>query len=153
MTVDKHVACPAPGDPIHRRPLSSRRQPQSVSVAEDGQYLLHYFAQDCAGTEELQFTQTAGSWSTSFYTFPINVDTVAPVVSSGPTLSPAPSTNGGVANSYMIGQKVTATYSCTDDRSGIVECGTSTYPPGTRWTPATSPVRSIRRKPARKPLP
>ena len=46
-------------------------------------------------------------------------------------MSPAPSTNGGVANSYLIGQKVTANYSCTDERSGIVKCGTSTYAPGT----------------------
>ncbi len=59
------------------------------------------------------------------------MDTVVPAVASGPTLSPAPSTNGGVANSYLLGQKVTATYSCTDDRSGIVTCGTSTYAPGT----------------------
>ena len=120
-----------PGAPIHRRPPSLRLRPQTISVSADGTYLLHYFAQDCAGTEELQFTQTAGSWSTSFYTFPINVDTVAPIVASGPTLSPAPSTNGGVPNSYLIGQTVTANYRCTDERSGIVKCGTSTYAPGT----------------------
>ena len=59
------------------------------------------------------------------------MDTVAPVVLSGPTLSPAPSTNGGVPNSYLVGQTVTATYRCTDDRSGIVKCGTFTYAPGT----------------------
>jgi uncharacterized repeat protein (TIGR01451 family) len=59
------------------------------------------------------------------------VDTVAPKVASGPTLSPAPSTNGGVANSYVVGQTVTANYSCTDERSGIVKCGTFTYAPGT----------------------
>src|SRR6202041_1963915 len=103
---------------------------QDISVSADGNYLVHYLAQDCAGTEELHFTQAAGSWSTFFYTFPINVDTIAPVVLSGPTLSPAPSTNGGVANSYLVGQKVTATYRCTDERSGIVKCGTSTYAPG-----------------------
>ena len=53
---------------------------EGVSVPADGNYALHYFAQDCAGTEELQFTKSGGSWSTSFYTFPINVDTVNPVV-------------------------------------------------------------------------
>ena len=47
--------------------------------------------------------QTGGSWSTAFYTFPINVDTVNPVVATGPTLSPPPSTNNGVANSYLVG--------------------------------------------------
>lgn len=106
---------------------------QPLSVSQDGMYLLHYYAQDCAGTQELKFTQDSSqSWSTSFYTYPINVDTAFPVVASGPTLSPAPSTNSGVANSYLQGQKgVTATYSCTDVGSGIVTCGTSTYAPGT----------------------
>jgi uncharacterized repeat protein (TIGR01451 family) len=97
---------------------------------------LHYYAQDCAGTQELKFQQSGGSWSTSFYTFPINVDTVNPVVATGPTLSPAPSTNNGVANSYYVGQVVTATYSCTDKaspivNSGVVKCGTGTFPAGT----------------------
>ncbi len=133
ISTDKTVlnsACPTPGSNPPPATVFTPA-PQTISVSEDGTYALHYFAQDCAGTEELQFIQTAGSWSTSFYTFPINVDTVAPIVASGPTLSPAPSTNGGVANSYLIGQKVTANYSCTDERSGIVKCGTSTYAPGT----------------------
>jgi uncharacterized repeat protein (TIGR01451 family) len=94
----------------------------------------------------LKFQQSGGSWSTAFYTFPINVDTVNPVVATGPTLSPAPSTNYGVANSYVVGQAVTATYSCTDNassivNSGILKCGTATFPPGTLNTgPVTSPV-------------
>jgi hypothetical protein len=131
-------ACPAPGgtNPPKATPFTVLGQP--VSVAEDGQYLLHYFAQDCAGTEELQFTNTAGNWSTSFYTLPVNVDTVAPVIATGPTLSPAPTSNG-----YQFGQKVTATYSCTDDRSGVVLCGTSLYWPGRLNTGTiTSPVNT-----------
>jgi uncharacterized repeat protein (TIGR01451 family) len=131
-TLLPNTACPAPGGA--NPPAATVFQPpaQPLSVFSDGQYLLHYFAQDCAGTQELKFTQDSNqSWSTSFYTYPINVDTVAPVVASGPTLSPAPATNGGVANSYLLGQKnVTASYSCTDERSGLVTCGTSTYTPG-----------------------
>ena len=50
------------------------------------------------------------------------MDTVAPVIATGPTLSPAPTSSG-----YKYGQKVTATYSCTDDRSGVVLCGTAIY--------------------------
>ena len=125
------VTCPGSSDPTS--PAASVFTPpaQSVSVGEDGQYLLHYLARDCAGTPELKFTQSNGNWATSFYTFPINVDTVVPVVASGPTLSPLPTTNGGVANSYLVGQSVTASYRCTDDRSGIVQCGSSTYAPGT----------------------
>ena len=117
-TIVENAACPTPGQGFPAAtPFAPSTQP--VSVQEDGYYLLHYFAQDCAGTEELKFTQTGGNWSTSFYTFPINVDTAAPTVST-PTLSPS----GG---SYSLGQKVTATYSCTDALSGIVQCGTSTY--------------------------
>ena len=117
-----NTACPTPGqsNPPKATPFSA--QGEGVSVPADGQYLLHYFAQDCAGTEELKFTKTGGSWSTAFYTFPINVDTVKPVVQTGPTLSPAPTSSG-----YKVGQKVTATYSCTDDRSGIVQCGSAFY--------------------------
>jgi uncharacterized repeat protein (TIGR01451 family) len=120
ITVD-NSACPAPGQGF---PAASPFTPstQSISVPEDGNYTLHYYAQDCAGTEELKFTQTAGSWSTSFYTFPINVDTAPPVVAT-PTLSPS----GG---SYSLNQKVTATFRCTDALSGIVQCGTNTYAPG-----------------------
>jgi uncharacterized repeat protein (TIGR01451 family) len=124
-----NAACPTPGS-TPPQPTVFTPAPQTISVSQDGTYLLHYFAQDCAGTEELQFTQAAGSWSTSFYTFPINVDTKAPIVASGPTLSPAPSNNGGVANSYLVGQQVTANYSCTDELSGVVKCGTSTFAPG-----------------------
>lgn len=122
-------ACPAPGStPPAATPFNPS---QSLNYLADGKYLLHYYAQDCAGTQELQFIQTGANWSTSFYTYPINVDTVAPVIVSGPTLSPAPSNIGGVANSYLAGQQVTATYRCTDDLSGVVQCNTSTYPPGT----------------------
>jgi uncharacterized repeat protein (TIGR01451 family) len=134
-------ACPAPQGSA---PANVFTPPaQSVSVSADGNYLLHYYAQDCAGTEELQFLQSGASWSTAFYTFPINVDTVNPVVASGPTLSPLPSTNNGVANSYVVGQAVTATYSCTDSaspivNSGVVKCGTATFPPGTLNTGTVS---------------
>jgi len=133
-----NTACPAPGgvNPPKATPFTALGE--GVSVSEDGQYLLHYFAQDCAGTEELKFTNTGGNWSTSFFTFPINVDTVAPVIATGPTLSPAPTSSG-----YQLGQKVTATYSCTDALSGIVQCGTSLYLLGKLSTGTiTSPVNT-----------
>ena len=111
---------------------------QSLTGLEDGNYLLHYFAQDCAGTQELKFAKdNSGSWITSFYTFPINVDTVQPDVASGPTLSPA--------GPYYQGQIVSATYRCTDDRSGIVGCGGKTYGSGVADTgtlTATVPTSS-----------
>jgi hypothetical protein len=110
---------------------------QPVSLNADGSFLLYYFAQDCAGTQELKFVKDgSGSWSTSYYTVQINVDTMLPAVSSGPTLSPS-------TGSYTVGQVVTATYSCTDDRSGIVSCGASTYTSDSAplsTGPLTSPV-------------
>jgi uncharacterized repeat protein (TIGR01451 family) len=139
-------ACPAPEGSAPANPFTP--QAQSVSVPADGNYAVHYYAQDCAGTQELKFLQSGGSWSTAFYTFPINVDTVDPVVATGPTLSPAPSTNNGVANSYYVGQAVTATYSCTDTaspivNSGVVKCGTATFPGGTSNTGnVSSPVNT-----------
>jgi uncharacterized repeat protein (TIGR01451 family) len=71
------------------------------------------------------------------------VDTQPPQVATGPTLNPPPSTNYGVANSYVQNQTPTPTvsYSCTDTLSGVVSCGTSTFPAGTLNTgTVTSPV-------------
>ena len=90
VTVPNSVSCPT-SNPVGGDPAVFTPPVQAVPVGDgDGNYLLHYYAQDCAGTQELSFTQDgAGSWSTSFYTVPINVDTIAPVVASGPTLSPS----------------------------------------------------------------
>lgn len=126
-TVASGVVCPLQANPSDPAATVFATLTQTLTVPADGNYLLHYFAEDCAGTREYQFTNAAGSWSTSYYTYPINVDTVAPVVSSGPTLSPVASTL--ILGDYIKGQTVTATYSCTDDRSGVVTCGTSTFSP------------------------
>ncbi|QNI33160.1 Ig-like domain repeat protein [Alloacidobacterium dinghuense] len=124
-TVENAIACPTAANPTDPA-ATTFTTPQNLTGLSDGNYLIHYFAQDCAGTEELKFTQdSSGSWSTGYYTFPVNVDTIAPVIASGPTLSPAP----GAGNAYTVGQAVTATYSCTDERSGIIRCGSSTYSP------------------------
>lgn len=114
--------------PVFKAPL------QSFSGLTDGSYLIHYYAKDCAGTEELKFLEdSTQNWSTNFYTYPLNVDTVAPVVASGPVLSPA--------GPYYPGQPITARYSCTDDRSGIVQCGSQSYAGGVLSTGTiTSPV-------------
>jgi hypothetical protein len=105
---------------------------QTVTLPADGRYQLHYYAQDCAGTEELNFQQANGSWTTSFYTYPINVDTVAPVV-SGLVLTPAPSAQG----TYEAGEVVKASYACTDATSGVVVCGHNFYAPGSTLNTGT----------------
>jgi hypothetical protein len=96
---------------------------QSLSNLTDGNYLVHYYAKDCAGTEELKFVEDMnGNWSTNFYTYPLNLDTVPPEVASGPVLSPA--------GPYYPGEAIKATYRCTDDRSGVIRCGSQTYGTG-----------------------
>ena len=129
VTLTNSNGCPTPAIPATVfAPVS-----QTLSVGADGAYALHYFAQDCAGTEELKFTSSGGGgWSTSFYTVPINVDTVAPVVASGPTFSVPPTTIDGIPNSFTQNQSVSVSYSCTDDRAGVATCGSMTYgAPGT----------------------
>ena len=123
-TLTNSNGCPTPASPGSPAASTFTSDPQTLNTLEDGNYLLHFFATDCAGTKELKFTQDGtGSWATSFYTFPINVDTTPPAVASGPTLSPAPP--------YTQGQAVTATFSCADALSGVVLCGGQTFPAGT----------------------
>lgn len=124
------VTCPTQANPTGQPASVFTPDAQTLTGLADGYYLLHYYAQDCAGTEELKFTQSGGNWSTSFYTYPINVDMTAPTVASGPVLSPAPSAQG----TYAVGQVVTASYSCTDALSGVVRCGSQTFAAGTSST-------------------
>jgi hypothetical protein len=131
--VTSGVACPTQANPATQPAGPFSTGTITLQGLADGYYALHYYAQDCAGTEELKFTQdSGGNWSTGFYTYPINVDTTAPVVASGPTLSPALSAQG----TYSVGQVVTATYSCTDSLSGVTTCGSHTFSPGTSNTGA-----------------
>ena len=143
-TLTNTIACPTSNSPTEPPATVFTPPQQSIPITGgDGQYLIHYFARDCASTEELKFTQDmTGSWSTSFYTVPVNVDTQPPVVATGPLLSPPPSTNYGIADSYYLNQpNVSAKYSCTDTLSGVVSCGTQTFPPGTLNTGViTSPL-------------
>ena len=140
-TLTNSIACPTAGTKNYTATPFTPPQ-QQITFPGDGMYALHYFARDCASTEELKFTQDSmGSWSTLFYTVPVNVDTTAPAVASGPTLNPPPSTNFGVANSYAVGQSATAGYSCTDALSGVVTCGKSSFATPTQNTgPITSPI-------------
>src|SRR5262249_52174760 len=88
ITLTNSAGCPLPDNP-GQPPASTFAPPmQAISVPSDGLYALHYFAQDCAGTEELKFNGFGnGGWTTSFYTKPINVDTVSPMIVGGLSLS------------------------------------------------------------------
>ena len=63
-------------------------------------------------------------YTTNLFSAQIGVDSIPPTIT--PTLSPAPTTNNGVPNSYLINQLVTATYACTDlpsaSASGVASC-------------------------------
>jgi len=103
-------------------------QPLTLSdggTVPDGNYVLHYYAQDCAGTQELLFLLNSQvnppSWYTTFYTYPINLDTTPPTVT---ITVPAQSAT------YSYGQAITANVTCTDPAagsqstySGIKSCG------------------------------
>jgi len=99
----------------------------TLHVTEDGMYLVHFFATDCAGTEELYFQQdNTGSWFTTFYTAVMFVDTVKPEVIAGPVLNPEPTLINGKLG-YCKNQKVSALYQCMDDFSGVAQCGDYTF--------------------------
>ncbi len=104
----------------------------------DGEYLIHYFAQDCAGTQELLFTQDPStSWSTNFYVHPINIDTTPPQI-LGLALSQGVSTYSTGAT-FKVGSTAYATYSCTDAPSGagVILCGTKQYAHETTYATPT----------------
>jgi hypothetical protein len=116
------VVCPTLASPTGVAASTFTAPQQTLSNLADGKYLVYYYAQDCAGTEELQFVQDSNSnWSTSFYTYPLNIDTTLPVASI-PTL-PAP-------GPFSVGQVVPASYSCSDALSGITQCGSHAYAVG-----------------------
>ena len=106
---------------------SFKPSPQTLASVPDGQYLVHYYATDCSGTQELLF-YTSGVvnnepvWHTSFYTLPVNVDTTFPTLTFVPQ-NP----------SYKVGTTQTVTYYCTDatSGSGVTHCGSNAFPLGT----------------------
>jgi uncharacterized repeat protein (TIGR01451 family) len=117
IVIPNPAACPATLTNVQQPPFGPNQVTLLGPTFMDGTtHQLHYFTTDCSTTEELKFTKdpTTHNWSTSFNSLTIKVDLTNPTVSSGPTLSPAPTTNNGVPNSYLINQPVTATYTCTD---------------------------------------
>jgi len=120
VTLTSATPCPSVPTAGSALPLS---ESATVNLAE-GKHTLHWFATDCAGTEELVFTNNPGNlgnWAT-FKTLTMNVDLTKPQVATGPTLSPA--------GPYVLNQGgVKASYSCVDPASagvtpsGVVLCG------------------------------
>ena len=124
--------CPAPGTPA---PAIWNAGSVPLHVDTDGQYLVHYFATDCAGTQELYFRQdNTGSWYTTFYTAIMFVDTVKPKVISNPDFTCIGGGTACIAGTLSTGgpifklkSKVQVTYQCSDDFSGVATCGNGTF--------------------------
>lgn len=98
----------------------------SVTVGGPGVYEVHFFSTACDNQEELAFPGTVGSTSplnqnlATFKTVSFGVDETAPTIST-------PVLNGGL-NTFGPGTNVTASFTCTDDRSGIAGCGNNALP-------------------------
>jgi hypothetical protein len=121
--VVSNTPCPAPDT---AKAVDFYVPEQSITFPGDGQYLLHYFATDCAGTEELKFVKTGGAWTTTFYTTAITIDTTSPMIVAAPRIVQNAMTVKG-RTGYPVGSKVQASYSCADALSGVQHCGTATY--------------------------
>ncbi len=83
---------------------------------------VHYFATDCAGTEELLFTPSVlpnKNWA-SFKTVTVKIDSVPPTISAI-TFSPA-----STGNIYAAGAVVHANFTCADVLSGLAAPCTGT---------------------------
>jgi hypothetical protein len=117
-------ACPsAPGGVFKTGPTNVPVDTSTGLPFTEGRYKLHFFATDCAETEELRFRASNNpntNWA-SFKTVTVKIDLGAPIV-NGLTLS---------TSMPKAGQTVTASYSCSDplladgsEGSGVVLCGT-----------------------------
>ena len=150
-SVPSALTVPVPGDNVLTSsancaaiPFTSPSVPnfapavQKLSYLPDGQYALHYYAEDCAGTRELLFATVPSnqgpSWTTNFYTVPIKIDTLAPTITGLAITTAAP---------YKVGSTVYASYTCTDPTalvnglntgSGLVLCGSNTFAPETTYS-------------------
>lgn len=109
-----------PGTPSLRQPAFDPPA-STISFPGNGLYALHYYAQDCAGTKELNFQKIQGSWTTTFRTRTIGVDTAAPTISIANASSSS--------SSYARGSQATLSYSCTDAQpgSGLILCGAQSF--------------------------
>jgi hypothetical protein len=108
-------------DPCPTAPAGTFNTSATFNLTE-GRYRLHYFATDCANTEELRFipsTDPNANWAT-FKSEELNIDTSHPVI---PVLTLSNTTPAA-------GQRVTATFECKDPvladgnpGSGVIFCG------------------------------
>lgn len=115
ITITNAATCPAVPTPGATSFVSNA----ALGPLSNGQHALHYFATDCAATEELLYTvQPANpdNWA-SFKVQSINVDTQAPTAA----FNPQPPAN----NVVVLNSAVSVPFVCSDSTSGLAVCGTS----------------------------
>jgi len=115
-------ACPLVPSGIFTATGSTSVDTASQQAFTEGRYILHYFATDCANTEELKFkviNSPTANWA-SFKTVQLNIDATAPVITF---VSKVVSTN-------TKGGTVKVTFHCDDALladgslgSGVITCG------------------------------
>jgi hypothetical protein len=114
VALTNSAPCPIP--PNLTNPPAAVFEPgqQTLTGLAEGNYAIYYYAQDCAGTQELQFKQDAGgNWSTGYYTVPFGVDRTPPTIQ---IVGPTP----GV---FQVGQGGSVYFNCSDNLSGVAKCG------------------------------
>jgi hypothetical protein len=133
---------PASGLCVYPLPTTKSEPPfvpavQTLASMPDGQYFLHYYGEDCAGTQELQFAYSPAivppattpiGWQTNFHTYPINIDTHAPTIALTTTGPITGTQNKALSVSYQCSDQ-TSLVNGLQTGSGVVLCGTAIYAP------------------------
>ena len=122
IALNNSGACPLVPGGIFTANKTITQDTASGQTFGEGRYILHYFATDCASTEELKFrvkNDQTSNWA-SFKTVQINIDTTRPTITF---LSKTVNTNSR-------GGTVKITFKCDDPPladsslgSGVVTCG------------------------------
>ena len=127
QTMTNQTACPSAW-PLPGTVPPSFTASGDVTVGGAGLYEVHFFSTACDNQQELAFPVTVGSTSplnqnlATFKTVSFGVDQTAPTITT-PVLS------GGIGNNtFAPGSNLTASFSCTDDRSGLAGCGKNALP-------------------------
>jgi len=112
----------------------------TVMVPGAGVYEVHFFSTACDNQEELAFPGSINTGSpnnvAAFKTASFGVDQTAPTIS-------APVLSGGIGNNtFGLGSHPTASFTCTDDRSGLAGCGQNVLPLPKNYGPAQQPPTS-----------
>ena len=141
---------PAPGT----KPPNFVDAGKSVTVGGAGTYEIHFASEGCDDQLELAYPSSMGSASplnqnlATFKTVSFGVDQTPPTITT-------PVLNGGIGNNtFAPGSNLNASFSCTDDLSGLAGCGKNALPLPANYAPFQTgqPPIATRLGPAADPL-